>query len=52
MISQRNGLLLDDMTVEEVARELRRPVVPAGEFAEIAADLRGRKPRSARRIAA
>lgn len=51
MISQRNGLLLDDMTVEQVARELRRPIIPAGELSDIAADLRGRKARAARRAA-
>ncbi|MGI9253196.1 MAG: DUF512 domain-containing protein, partial [Thermomicrobiales bacterium] len=52
MISQRNGLLLDDMTVAEVSRALGRPIVPAAELSDIAADLRGRKARSARRAAA
>ena len=45
MISQRNGLLLDDMTVAEVAAALRRPVVPAGDLSDVARDLRARRGR-------
>ena len=45
MISQRNGLLLDDMTVAEVAAALRRPVVPAEDLSDVARDLRARKAR-------
>ncbi|MFM9105571.1 MAG: DUF512 domain-containing protein [Chloroflexota bacterium] len=51
MISQRNGLLLDDLTVDDLSRELRRPIVPAGDLSDVAADLRVRKARAARRAA-
>ncbi|MDQ4045074.1 MAG: DUF512 domain-containing protein [Chloroflexota bacterium] len=40
MISDRNGLLLDDQRIEEVATQLRRPVVPAETMSEVAAWLR------------
>jgi putative radical SAM enzyme (TIGR03279 family) len=42
MISQRTGALLDDMTIDEVATALKRPVAPAGDLAGVARDLRDR----------
>jgi putative radical SAM enzyme (TIGR03279 family) len=47
MVSQRTGTLLDDRTVEDVETELRRPVVPAGDLAAVARDLRQRRARQA-----
>ena len=43
MVSQRTGTLLDDMTVAEVERALRRPIVPAADLADVARDLRLRQ---------
>jgi len=43
MLSQRTGTLLDDRTLDGVASELGRPVVAAGELADVAKDLRGRR---------
>jgi NifB/MoaA-like Fe-S oxidoreductase len=42
MVSQRTGTLLDDQTIEDVAKELGRPVVPAAELSDVARDLRTR----------
>ncbi|MFM8595159.1 MAG: DUF512 domain-containing protein, partial [Chloroflexota bacterium] len=47
MVSQRNGLLLDDLRVADVATALQRPVVPAADFSDLAKDLRTRKSRRA-----
>ena len=44
MISDRTGTLLDDQRVEDVARQLGRPVVPAESMSEVAAWLRRRRP--------
>lgn len=40
MISDRTGTLLDDQRIEEVASQLRRPVVPAETMGEVAKYLR------------
>ncbi len=40
MISDRNGLLLDDQRIEDVASQLRRPVVPADTISDVAAWMR------------
>ena len=42
MLSQRTGTLLDDMTIAEVERALRRPVIPAENLSDVARDLRAR----------
>ena len=42
MVSQRTGTLLDDRSVAEVEAALGRPVIPAGDHAQIARDLRAR----------
>jgi putative radical SAM enzyme (TIGR03279 family) len=47
MISQRTGTLLDDTTIEEVARALGRPVVPAADLSDVARELRTRAQRQA-----
>jgi NifB/MoaA-like Fe-S oxidoreductase len=51
MVSQRTGTLLDDMTLPALEAALRRPVVPAGDLADVARDLRSRRS-SRSRIAA
>jgi putative radical SAM enzyme (TIGR03279 family) len=51
MVSQRTGTLLDDLSIADVARELRCPVVPAADLAGVARDLRARS-RSVTRVAA
>ncbi len=51
MVSQRNGLLLDDMRVPELASALRRQVIPAADFSDIARELRTRKTQRAHRAA-
>jgi putative radical SAM enzyme (TIGR03279 family) len=43
MISDRTHSLLDDLTVTDVSRELRRPVVPALMLSDIGRDLRQRQ---------
>lgn len=40
MISDRNGLLLDDQRIEDVATQLQRPVVPADTMSDVASWLR------------
>jgi NifB/MoaA-like Fe-S oxidoreductase len=50
MISDRNGLLLDDQRIDEVASQLRRTVVPADTMSEVAAWLR-RNRSDTRRVA-
>jgi putative radical SAM enzyme (TIGR03279 family) len=40
MISDRNGLLLDDQRIDDVASQLGRPVVPAESMSEVAAWMR------------
>ncbi len=44
MISDRNGLLLDDQRVEDVASQLRRMVIPAETMSEVAAWMRRNRP--------
>ncbi len=43
MISDRTGTLLDDQRIEDVSRQLGRPVVPAETMSEVAAHLRRRR---------
>jgi putative radical SAM enzyme (TIGR03279 family) len=43
MISDRTGTLLDDQRIEDVSRQLGRPVVPAETMSEVAAYLRRRR---------
>ena len=43
MLSQRTGTLLDDRTLADVAAELGRPVVAAGDLGAIGRDLRDRQ---------
>jgi putative radical SAM enzyme (TIGR03279 family) len=43
MISDRTGTLLDDQRLEDVARQLGRPVIPAETMSEVAAYLRRRR---------
>ena len=40
MISDRNGLLLDDSRIEDVATALRRPVVPCESMSDVARYMR------------
>lgn len=47
MVSQRTGTLLDDLTVDGVAQELRRPIIPAADLTAVARDLRSRLRRQA-----
>ncbi|HEX5500371.1 MAG TPA: DUF512 domain-containing protein, partial [Thermomicrobiales bacterium] len=42
MISQRTGTMLDDHSIEDIAAQLGRPVVPAPDLSAVARDLRGR----------
>jgi putative radical SAM enzyme (TIGR03279 family) len=44
MISDRTGTLLDDMRIGDVASELGRPILPNETMAEVAAQLRRRRP--------
>jgi NifB/MoaA-like Fe-S oxidoreductase len=43
MISDRTGTLLDDQCIEDVSRQLGRPVVPAETMSDVAAYLRRRR---------
>jgi putative radical SAM enzyme (TIGR03279 family) len=43
MISDRTGTLLDDLTLDEVQAQLRRPLVPSLTLADVARDLRLRQ---------
>jgi putative radical SAM enzyme (TIGR03279 family) len=40
MISDRNGMLLDDQRIEDVASQLRRPVVPCDSMSDVARYMR------------
>lgn len=51
MVSQRTGTLLDDLSIADVARELKSPVVPAADLVGVARELRARS-RSVTRVAA
>jgi hypothetical protein len=51
MVSQRTGTLLDDLSIADVAKELKSPVVPAADLAGVARHLRARA-RHVTRVAA